>query len=504
MKLAFEPDHLNLLALIASECEQNQEVYLVGGAVRDALLGESLHDMDFVLADNPTALAKRLANRLNAGFFVLDDERHTARVVYYDSEERYFPLDFVQYTGSDLAEDLHNRDFTINAIALPVNTPTHLIDPLGGQGDLAEKLLRPCSEHALTDDPVRVLRGVRLAIQFGFEYAPGLELALQTAANQLPKTSYERQRDEFFRLLAGSNPAEGLRHCWRLRIFDTLIPALADLDFIPTPSAHPVSFIEHTLKQVEAYQRLLIGLIDAEAAPVAGEAYLQDAQHVLGKFSAGITAYFSEAITPGRPKVALAIFGALLKDIGKPIAIKNGLDADQTDDHAARFGAELAWQSAKRLQLSNAESEWVRKLVRDNRHLLPHLNQPTAPDRRTVFRFFNEAGEVGVAIALLSLADLLVTQGSNLGQDQWRHALSVVKIILEAWWEQRGTVVAPTPLMDGHDLQEAFGLEPGKQIGSLLSLLVEEQASGNISSIEEAHEFVRQQLSGSSENEGDR
>lgn len=494
MKPVFEAEHLAIFARIQAACGPKEVPFLVGGAVRDALLGKSLHDLDFVMAEKPIELAKRLARRLKVGFFVLDDERHTARVVYHDQDNRYFPLDFVQFTGETLEEDLHNRDFTVNAMALALDALTEVIDPLDGWADLQQGVLRACSPHALTDDPVRVLRGVRLAHQFGFRYALGLEAAMQDAALHLPRTSYERQRDEFFRLLAGPNPADGLRDCQTLGIFDTLIPPVVDLVSIPASPPHQYPLFEHTLRTVRAYHRLL-GALVGDGDALGEDSWLNaDALDVLGVFSDAIDAYYKEEITPGRSKMALAFLGALLHDIGKPLTVKIDEDGHLHFDRHAAVGANLAYEVAKRLQLSNAEGDWLRRMVRDHMRLLPFLESGLPPDRRSLYRFYKGSGDAGVAIVLHALADTLATYGTELARERWINALNTARVCLSAWWEQHEAIVSPVPLLDGYDLQREFGLKPGKRLGRLLRWLIEEQASGAIGTTEEAQAFVRKYL----------
>ena len=498
MRLMFEPGLTALIELIRAELDSGQALYIVGGAVRDLLLNRELHDLDFVMADNPTDLAKSLARRLKVGFFVLDDKRHTARVVYYDQHGNQFPLDFVQYTGGSLDEDLYHRDFTINAMAIPVDDLTQMIDPLGGQVDLERRLLRACSDRAMVDDPVRVLRGARLAVQFDFNFAPGLEAAMQKAAAHLPKVSYERQRDEFFRLLAGPDPAEGLQYCRSLRVFETMLPPLVDLEAIPVTPPHQLGLIEHSIQTVAHYFRLFNLLSKGWRYPGEIDWTLRDVLNDLEQFSEGIYTFFSKVVTPGRTKAELAYFGALLHDVGKPLTLKEGVDENFKHNDHALVGAEVAWEMTRRLQLSNAESAWVQKLVRHHMDLLPLVNNGLIPNRRQIYRFFRETGEVGVAVALHILADTLATYGETLDPKRWTDAISVVRVLFSAWFNNHDTMIKPSPMLDGHDLQQRYGLKPGKQIGSLLTQLVEEQASGTITSTDEAHNFIRKQLSRSS------
>lgn len=491
MRLMLNSEIKALLGVIRDELDQDQDLYVVGGAVRDALLGHRINDLDLALPINPIILAKKIAKHLQVDYFVLDDDRHTARVLYHDHESELFSLDFVQFTGKDLETDLENRDFTINAMAVSIHDLNTLIDPLGGRNDLQEGLLRPCSSHALSDDPLRVLRGVRLACQFNLKFSSALIDMMLAAAENLPDISFERQRDELFKILEGPLPATGLRDCYKFKIFDTLIPPLLDQVPIPPSPPHIYSLFEHTLKVVEQIDLLLSTLEAGEIVDNAAHWWVDDALSVLGSFSLGIKSYFKEEVTTGRSKRALILLGALLHDIGKPVILSSGEDGRTHFYGHDQVGVEMAWDVAKRMTLSNAESEWLRKLVQNHMRLLTMMNGEGLPSRRSIHRFFNQTSNVGVAVVLFSLADTLATYGETLSRSRWKYELAVSKLLLSTWWEGQHTIVSPTPLLDGNDIQEKFGLEPGKQIGNLIKALKEAQACEEVSTQEEAKVFIQ-------------
>jgi len=495
MNLAFNPEQESLLALIHAEQQADQACYLVGGAVRDALIARPLHDMDFAMGENPVSLAKHLAKRLNVGFFVLDDDRHTARVVYTDRAGLPFPLDFVQFTGENLDEDLHHRDFTINAMAVSVRDLGVVIDPLGGQMDLSRGILQACNRNSLLDDPVRVLRAIRLAHQFEFEYAQDLKRLLVKAAPHLPESSYERQRDEFFRILEGPDPAGGVADCRQFGVFETLIPPIIEQEPIPASPPHVSPLIEHTQNVIRYYQVILESLLNDSDDSVDKAWWLEALLVKIKCFADPLGQYFNEEITPGRTKKGLALLGALLHDIGKPMTMTTGED-DRLHylDHDV-LGAKLAWEIAKRFELSNAEASWIRTIVRYHMWLLPLMKADGLPERRSVYRFYKEVDEAGIAIALLSLADTLATYETDLSPEKWHKAISVVEMMLSAWWEDGQTVIRPQLYFDGNDLQDIFGMKPGSEIGRLLDELAEGQASGEIQTIAEARVFLMKRIS---------
>lgn len=491
-----DPTLERLLTLVKASLDGEGSLYLVGGAVRDLLLGMPLHDMDFVMGDDPRALAKRIARELNAGFFVLDDERHTARVVHHLPDGRDFPLDFVQFTGADLAEDLANRDFTINAIAVDVRDPEVLIDPLGGRGDVEKGLLRPCSAHALLDDPVRTLRAVRLAKQFGFDYAPGLDEAIRAAADELPRTTPERQRDEFFRILEGPDSSGALRDCYRFGILESLIPPIKEQADISASPPHQFPLLEHTFKVVEGYERLLDALLSKETSTLDSPWWLVTAVEALEPFSNESRIYFNNEITAGRTVRGLALLGALLHDIAKPETLSISDDGRLHYYGHDKRGSEMMMDLARELRLSNAEAEWLSTMVRYHMRLLPMVKSEVGPTRKALYRFFQSTGEVGVAIAILSLADTLGTYGSTLENALWEKSVDVVRVVVRAWWQENGSIVSPKPLLDGNDLQKEYHLKPGAEIGELLAELKEAQASGEIVDENQARQFIETRLEG--------
>jgi tRNA nucleotidyltransferase/poly(A) polymerase len=495
MRLMFRPEIQQLLDLIRRELEEEQDLYLVGGAVRDAFLDRKINDLDFAMGHDPTALAKRVAKRLNAGFFVLDDERHTARVLFRSAQGEILPLDFVQFTGGSLEEDLRHRDFTINAMAVSICDHEKIIDPLNGLADLSVGLLRLVSTHALLDDPVRVLRGIRLALDFGFDFVEELPIQMHAAAGYLPSASYERQRDEFFKILEGPVPEKGMGFCREYQVFDTLIPPLIEQEHIPASHPHTLPLFDHTLEAVANFANLIDWICRRDAMLIEPPWWIVYAGAELFSFSTEIKSFFDVEVTPGRSKRGLALLATLLHDIGKPLTMRKGEDTQLHYYGHAEVGADFALEAARRLRLSNAEADWIQKMVRRHMKLLPMVNAKTNLSRKVIYRFFKEVEDVGVAIALHSLADIAATFCDSLTHEKWEAAVGVTRELLTAWWEYQDEVISPPLLLDGNDLQKEFELKPGKRIGELLECLREAQAIGEVRDRSEAKVFIHSQIS---------
>jgi tRNA nucleotidyltransferase/poly(A) polymerase len=237
----------SLLKQIRQALPQQAKVFLVGGAVRDRLLGLPEHDIDLVLEGDVLKVAREVANRLGAAYYPLDIERGTGRVVLtHPGGKRQF-LDFARMRGSDIESDLKARDFTINAMASEIHPPFSVIDPLNGSADLRAHRLRACTPTALSDDPVRVLRAIRLANVYELKIDPDTLKDIRLNAPLMLRVSAERVRDELFRVLDSPRPATALRLMDQLGVLPYLLPELASLKGLLQPPPHVSDAWTHTV-----------------------------------------------------------------------------------------------------------------------------------------------------------------------------------------------------------------------------------------------------------------
>lgn len=475
----------------------DQEVYLVGGAVRDMLRNRLSRDLDFAVPSKGIALARRVANALQADFMTLDDERDTGRVIVSEPDGTRTFLDFAVYRGKDLDADLRARDFTINAIAFDLRAQT-LIDPLNGGADLRARMIRACSPTSLSDDPVRILRAVRQAAAFEFKIELETRKAMKQAASLLPQVSPERQRDELFKMLEGSRPDASMRALEMLGVFPYLLPELPALKGVKQSPPHIQDVWEHTLSVLAHLEGILAVMAPTYSADETNDLFTGLLTLRIGRFRDQFARHFAESLNTDRSARAALFFAALYHDVQKP-ATKS---VDETNrirffDHDVR-GAEVAAQRGRAFNLSNDEVERIRSVVQH--HMRFHFfssrleGEKQEPSRRAIYRFFRDAGKAGVDLVLLGLADLRGTRGTTLTQDTWAAALDVARLLLENYWERPQETIAPPRLLDGNELMSALGLEPGRIVGQLLEAIREGQATGKIEDREQALDFAREQL----------
>lgn len=487
----------DLLLKAISVLPASQAIYLVGGAVRDLLLGRACHDFDFALPRGGIPAARRVANALNGKFYALDQERDMGRVLITDPQEGHVVMDFASFQGADLDTDLRNRDFTLNAIAVDPRSG-EVFDPLGGGQDLKEKHLRACSPQAFSEDPIRILRGIRLAANFGFHILPETRKAMKAAAGLLVNTSPERLRDELFRILEGRSVASCLRALDLLGAMVVILPELNELKGVAQPEPHVHDAWEHTLALMDRLEEIISALAPTYNAEKAADLLNGLLVLRIGRFREPIDAHLSTHLPAGRSQRGILFMAALYHDVAKP-------KTRQTDENGRlRFwdhdiqGAEVVGQRGRQLALSNEEVARLETIVRNHMRIPFHANrllkEGKSPTRRAVYRFFRDSSTSGIDLCLLALADLRATYEQHLSQETWAAALDVVRLFLENWIEKPEEAVTPPSIVNGDDLMEELHLTPGPQVGELLEAIREAQAMGEVSTREQAISLARNRL----------
>jgi tRNA nucleotidyltransferase/poly(A) polymerase len=475
-----------IIEKVAAALPGDVPVYLVGGAVRDYMLGKIAHDLDFVLPGEVMNHARQVAKAIQAAFYPLDEERDTARLIWIDTDGQRHTLDFAAFRGPDLESDLLGRDFTVNAMAVDLRSSQALFDPLGGASDLRAKILRACSPSSFLDDPLRIIRAVRLAAAFDFHILPETRSLMRKSISGLAEISPERMRDELFKIFSGAQPSTSILALDMLGATPYFLPELAELKGVEQSAPHINPVWEHTLGVMRQLENVLQALRPEYDQDAAANMVMALVVMRLGRFREQIQEHFQAHLTPDRPLRGLLFFAALYHDIGKPQT--KHLDPDGrirffTHD---QVGEGLVAMRARRLRLSNSETDRVRKIVRH--HLRPILlaQNQVSLTRRAIYRFFKDTGPAGVEICLLSLADVLATYGPTITSEHWAKHLDIVRSLLEAWWENPQESVSPPEIVDGHELMNNLLIPPGPVVGRLLEAIRENQAIGKIHSRDEA------------------
>ena len=446
-----------------------QPAWLVGGAVRDALLGRPTADYDVAVAGDPETAARAIARAARGTAFELSGAFGTWRVV---GGERDWNVDLVSLREGDLAADLAARDFTINAMAEPL-AGGELLDLHGGLADLEARRLRMVSPTALADDPLRTLRAARLAVELGLELDPETREEVRRQAPGLAGVAPERVFAELKRVVCADQPSRGLLLAEDLGVVAVVLPELAALRGVEQNVYHHSDVHGHTLEVLEA-----VASLEVDAEP-------------LGEHAAAVRALLAEPLGDDLTRGDAMRFAALLHDAAKPATRDYRADGRVTFIGHDSEGAELARDVMRRLRASQRVADYVAALTLHHLRLgfLVH-DRPLSP--RGVWRYLAATDPNAADVTIFTVADRLATRGRNAEPAIAAHlelARQVLGPALERRVERRRA-----PLVRGDELAAVLGIEPGPQLGALLAALEEARYAGEIASREEAISLARSLL----------
>jgi poly(A) polymerase len=476
----------------------DDRAWLVGGAIRDRILGRATADVDVVVDGDPGEAARAIAHAAGrAACFALSEEFGAWRVTARDSS---WQVDVEPLRGGSLRADLALRDFTVNAIAEPL-AGGEAIDPLGGLADLAAGRLRMTGPRAFADDPLRVLRLVRVAVELGLE--PDAE-TLRAAGAQvaaLVRVSSERVFVELRRIVASPEALHGLELMSALGATAVVLPELEALRGVEQNRFHHADVYDHTLEVLARTIALTESLDNGEGAPrraepdrseVAGFTDVDErdaVRAVVGEHRAGVTALLREPLADQMTRAEALRWGALLHDAAKPLT--RGVrpaDGRVTFIGHDERGAALAREVLGRLRSSERLRAYVAALVRNHLRLGFLVHEPQPLGRRTVFAYLQACSPVEVDVTLLSVADRLATRGDRAEEAIEAHLRVATQMLGEALrWRAEGQ---DEPLLRGDELGSHLGIAPGPRIGALLAELAAAQYAGDVATREQALAYV--------------
>ena len=455
--------------------------WIVGGALRDELLGREVTDIDIAVEGDPAAAARAFAAEVRGPVFRLSEAFGAWRVI--DRRDGHI-YDFAPLQGESIEEDLRGRDFTVNAMARPLDQTIPLtrqlgdeamplgreaagdalIDPLGGRSDIESRTLRVIGPEAYERDPLRPLRLARFAAELGFRPDAETERLTIAAAARVPEASGERVFAELRRLVLAEHAVQGLALADHLGLLAAVLPELSDLHDVDQSHFHHKDVYGHTL---EVLERLIE--LEAEAS---------------GELREVLDEPLADELTRGE---ALR-FGALLHDIGKPATYSVREDGRITFMGHDRLGEDMVRDICRRLRTSDRLSRFLEGLTRH--HLvLGFLVHRRPLDRREVYRYLVRTSPVEVEVTFLSCADRLATRGKNADRAIDAH-LELAKELMPAALEWRRTGPPRLPLR-GDELAREAGIEPGPELGRVIAELQEAMYAGEIASREEAVDLAR-------------
>jgi len=470
-------------------------VYLVGGFLRDRLLGIEKWDFDFAVEKNAIPFARSFADQIKGAFILLDQENGCARVAK-KSDGRITTFDFADFRQKTFKGDLKHRDFTINTIALDVQDLNecvilsgseeskilppkrrqdddskrmlnrHLIDAYCGIKDLNKKIIRMTSRHVFKEDPLRILRAYSLRAILGFKIEAKTLGQMKKDKELIFNVSAERIREELFKVLSSEKSGQVLKEMDKLGVLDRVIPQVSVMYKCAQGGYHHLDVWRHSLQTV------------VELDQVFDEV----------RNNPDIQRYLDQPFAAEHKRRALIKFAMLLHDIGKPETKKKEKDRFSFHSHE-HAGKRITRIVAKMLKLSSDERYMVEDLVRW--HLRPgYLSNFKRPSEKAIYRYFRDTKKEAVSILLLSLADQRATRGPLTSEADQKHHEKICRTLIDRYFQDQKKEPF-VPLLTGHDLIKKLKLKPSPLFGKILKESAEQQVLGKITSKEEALKLAK-------------
>jgi len=441
--------------------------WLVGGVVRDAILGRPLGDVDLVVDGDPKAAAQAVARAVGGPAFPLSEAFGAWRAI---DRRRGFSCDVSPLQGETVEEDLGRRDFTVNAVAVALEGGEE-IDPVGGIRDLEAGVLRVLGPGAYAADALRPLRLVRLHAQLGLVPDVETERLTRSAAARLTEPSPERIFAELRTLVTAPGAVAGLELAERLGVLAFVLPEIAALRGVEQSRFHHLDVYQHTL-EVLRRQIELEGRMD----------------ELFGELSAPLRRVLDEPLADELTRLEALRLGALFHDVAKPGTRGTRPDGRVTFIGHDSAGQEMVERIFRRLRTSQRLRTFVGSLARH--HLrLGFLVRERPLDVSAVYSYLRRCTPVEVEVTVLSCADRLATRGDDAEAAIERHLGLARELLGPALaWRAGGP---PRPPVRGDELAAELGIEPGPELGELLGRLSEAAYTGEARNREDALALAR-------------
>ncbi len=439
------------------------ETYLVGGCVRDILRDETPSDYDIVTFSDVWQLAESIARIFKARTFWVDETRRVARI---SIPLEGLVIDVCAPKGKDINTDLMSRDITINAIALDTRQKK-LIDPTGGLSDLDLAIIRAISEDNLKDDPLRILRCLRFALELGFDIEMDTLAMLKRNAHLVTKAAPERIKYEFMKALSIQGGSGLFQFMEKLSLVEVFFPQYGHSKDMDQGIHHRWPLLKHVILTAKEIDNLIS----------KADFYLE-----------GIGNYFLEEIEANVTRGSMLRLSAFLHDIGKSESRIKGPDGSVHFYGHAERGEDIARAFCQRIRLSVKAERIVTGIVAKHMALL-EIACMGEPSKRAITRFLDASKDIVPEILLHALADARATgkPPDHVGSGPFMETL-----IRRVWGYYKGEYSAQMtrPLLDGWDVMETLGCPSGSHVGKALDMVMEARAEGILKNREDAIKYI--------------
>ncbi len=440
----------------------DNEIYLVGGAVRDYYMGIESTDRDIIVMDEDAReFALKIKDLFDAAFVPLDEENKIYRLVLPDKINY---IDVTNPAGDSIEKDLMRRDLTINAIAMNIRTGD-VIDISGGVTDIKNKCINYINELNFVDDPLRLLRVYRFQALYGFQLAPETINAVCKYSDLIHKSAVERINYELLKLFSGEYAHLALENMNKTWILEEIFPFVKELKQVPPNAHHHLDLFHHSIETVRQIQCLYDNASD-------------DVKEHLNRIDFG-----------GFSRLAHLKLAGFMHDIGKfsTWTIEEGKHRFIKHDDV---GAKLSVKILKDLHFSNKQIDYISSMIKY--HIYPsHVMTSPQITEKIMMRYVRKMDKNSIDAIILAQADRLSARGPEITDEIVERNITSLNMLLRFCLEVHETLKPLPKLLDGNDVMKILNIKPSKKLGDIMNALHEAQISGDVTTKEHAVEFVK-------------
>ena len=442
----------------------DNDIWLVGGAVRDILLNQEILDRDLIITDcDAKKFSIKISEFLDGKFIPLDEKNKIYRIVLKDKKNY---LDITNPIENSLEKDIFRRDLRLNAIAINIKTG-EIYDPKNGLKDFENKVLNGISENNFTDDPLRLLRIFRFHSVLGFEISQELMQIAKKHASLIKKPAKERVEYELMKLFNGKYAPSALLKLDECGILELIFPFVKELKQVPPNAHHHLDLFHHSIETVRQIELLY-------------QTSMPEVKEHLEKVDFG-----------GFSRLAHLKLSAFMHDIGK---FSTWFIEEDTGRH--RFykhddvGSKMAPGILRKLSFSNRQIKYVQKMIKNHMYATMVVCSPELTDK-IMMRYVRKMEDDSIDAIIIGKADRLSARGPEITNEIVEENLTMLDKLLKFYLESLKTIKPLPKLLDGNEIMELLNITPSQELGKILNALHEEQLNGDITTKEEAIEFVK-------------
>ena len=472
---------MNQIIKIIKQLAQKTEtdVFVVGGYIRDYLLKKQSDDLDITVSKAADIFAKKLAAILKGKYIVLDLKNKNYRVALINNPSLKY-IDVSLMTGKTIQQDLLNRDFTINSLAVNINNfnniKKNLIDVCNGYKDLKNKAINISSKDSLIADPIRMLRAFRFASELNFNISSKLISQIKKNAVKIKLSVCEMRKNEFFRILNNKNSIKYITLMDDCKLLENMFPFVAKMKKSAKKFYyHPKGLFQHALLTMESLEKIFVKL----------KTYFPETKEQLEQ-------YLCENFSQNVNRKNLLKFIAIFHDCAKPKCAKKIGKVMRFLGHE-QIGAKYIKTIMKNLKMSNKETDYAEAVVLH--HMRPsNLLKAETVTEKAKLRLFRDIGNTVPDLLLLALADWHSYKPLKIYS---KKHLKLQEKYVSAFMKSYFEILTKPPkekIIDGNVLMKELNIKPGKIVGKLLNVINEQYDEGLIKTKKEAVALAKKEM----------